>query len=93
LSKLGRTIPSYTRDIQKTSKEFEKKLARVKYFYWTSFYQFQTYQKHFPKIINHPEKIHLCGLGKTFEQFQQNSYYPTPIFSINNFLSRNKNEL
>ncbi|MDD4973276.1 MAG: hydroxymethylbilane synthase [Bacteriovorax sp.] len=82
-STLGRVIPCYTRVIeQNTDKAFEEKINTSDVFYWTSFFQYKAYIEKFPQIIN---RVHVCGLGKTYQQFKENNINILPMSSMVEF--------
>ena len=69
----------YQRQMENLSLEEEKELKQAEAFYWTSFYQYQEYSKKLPSIRN---KKHFCGIGKTFNQFNENSIEVTPVINM-----------
>jgi hydroxymethylbilane synthase len=73
-SPIGEIIGCYQRVIR--AEVDLKELLQYDCIYWNSFYQYTTYCQQLPALKN---KIHLCGLGKTFDQFQNNSIKVTPI--------------
>lgn len=82
-STLGGIVPCYTRVIeQNTSKVFEENINTTDVFYWTSFFQFKAYVHKFPQIKN---RIHVCGLGKTYEQFKDHNINILPMSSMDEF--------
>lgn len=82
-STLGQVIPTYTRVIeQHTDKAFEERINTTDVFYWTSFFQYKAYVKKFPQIIN---RVHVCGLGKTYQQFIEHNINILPMSSMVEF--------
>ncbi len=82
-SDIGYTVACYERSvITPVSDEFINKINNTNYFYWTSFNQYQTYLNFFPQLKN---KIHACGLGKTFEQFKKNNTEVLPFSGLDEF--------
>lgn len=82
-STLGIIVPTYSREIKTNlDKNFEDKINSTNVFYWTSFFQYKTYMKRFPQIS---DRIHVCGLGKTFQQFNQNNITILPMASMVEF--------
>lgn len=82
-STLGSVIGCYTRIIeQKVDKSFEERINSTDVFYWTSFFQYHAYIEKFPLIIN---RVHVCGLGKTYQQFKNNNINILPISSMDEF--------
>ena len=77
---LGNIVPCYVREVLPTiDPSFEEKIKNTDLFYWTSFFQYQTYSEKFPFI---KDRINLCGLGKTFKQFQKNNIEILPMASM-----------
>lgn len=83
-TKLGTIIPCYERTINAISPKFLEKINKVSHFYWGSFHQFSVYTKQFPQILS---QKHFCGLGKTFDAFNENGITVTPIVSLKEFLT------
>lgn len=82
-STLGTVIPCYTRVIeQNIDKAFEEKILTTDVFYWTSFFQYKAYIAKFPQIIN---RVHVCGLGKTYQQFKEHNINILPMSSMVEF--------
>lgn len=82
-SNLGEVIPCYTRVISdQKDKNFEDRINTTDVFYWTSFFQYQTYIEKFPLIKN---RVHVCGLGKTYKHFSQNNITVFPMASMAEF--------
>lgn len=82
-SSLGEIIPCYIREVkQNTDKEFEEKILATEVFYWTSFFQYNTYISKYPQIKN---RIHVCGLGKTYQQFKEQNINILPMSSMVEF--------
>jgi hydroxymethylbilane synthase len=76
-------IPCYTRTVATTvSEEFKTSILNAEVFYWTSFFQYEAYVKMFPQISN---RIHTCGIGKTFQQFQNAKINVLPFASMEEF--------
>lgn len=67
-SPVGENIPAYRRTLRAPSEEFIQKLKMADVFFWGSFFQYQSYCERFPFI---KEKLHCCGLGKTYDRFKQ----------------------
>jgi hydroxymethylbilane synthase len=78
----GKVLPCYARETLSFDPQLEEDLKAVDLFYWTSFYQYETYLKHFPFIKN---KTHCSGLGKTWEQFQENKIEVYPFSGLEEF--------
>ena len=76
------TTAAYERMQKDTDESFDKKIAKTEVFYWTSFFQYQTYVKKYPFIKN---KFHACGLGHTLAQFQKNNITVVPFYKMDDF--------
>jgi hydroxymethylbilane synthase len=82
-SSLGPIVECYTRKIQQPTRVFQDRLKKVKAFYWTSFYQFEVYHSEFPNLLHKNSNIvHLCGLGKTYQQLYQANIPINPILGL-----------
>jgi hydroxymethylbilane synthase len=77
-----KTIVTYERELKKVDSDFDKKINETEVFYWTSFFQYQTYLEKYPSIKN---KIHACGLGHTFAQFKKNNITVVPFYKMDEF--------
>lgn len=85
LSTIGKVIPCYKREVSNISdKSFTDKISKTEIFYWTSFFQYKTYLEKFPEIEN---RIHTCGLGKTYKQFKEKNIRVLPMASMEEFKS------
>jgi hydroxymethylbilane synthase len=79
----GKIVPCYTRRLQeKTPAEFDEKINSTEVFFWTSFFQYQAYVAKYPNIIN---RIHVCGLGKTYQHFKEKNINVLPVASMEEF--------
>ena len=76
-SPVGDIIGCYQRVVKKQTNLDE--LLQYDCIYWHSFYQYLNYCEQLPSLKN---KIHLCGLGKTHDQFLQNNLHVTPIVDM-----------
>ncbi len=81
-STLGKVVPCYTRSLAETSKEFDESINKTDVFYWTSFFQYQSYIEKYPQIIN---RTHVCGIGKTYKQFNEKNINVLPMSSMEEF--------
>lgn len=75
-------IKTYDRSINHVDQNFETSLNAKDIFYWTSFSEYQTYIEKYPQLKS---KLHACGLGKTYEQFNANNIKVIPFSSIEEF--------
>jgi hydroxymethylbilane synthase len=76
------TITTYERILKKTDTIFDQKIEKTDIFYWTSFFQYKTYLEKYPSI---EKKIHACGLGHTYKEFQKNNITVTPFYKMEDF--------
>lgn len=81
-STLSKVIPCYTRSIAETSKEFDESINKTDVFYWTSFFQYQSYVAKYPQISN---RTHVCGIGKTYKQFKEKNINVLPMSGMEEF--------
>ena len=81
-STIGEVIPAYEHEITPPSDDFKKIIEETEIFYWTSYFQYQTYLNFFPQIKT---KNHCCGLGKTLLTFQEKNIEVTPFLGPEEF--------
>ena len=87
-SSLGEVLPSYSHQINehlKSSKLEEIKNADI--IYWSSEIQYKEYIKQIPEIKN---KLHACGLGKTYEKLKKHNIEIIPFISMNHMKDKIK---
>ena len=78
-------VACYKREINKNlSAEFKAEILKTEVFYWTSYFQYQAYIYHFPEI---KERMHACGIGKTYDLFRANGIEVLPMAGIEEFKS------
>jgi hydroxymethylbilane synthase len=78
-------IACYKREMSKNvSEEFKKDILSTEVFYWTSYFQYQAYLYHFPEI---KDKIHACGIGKTYDLFKTQNIEVYPMAGMEEFKS------
>jgi hydroxymethylbilane synthase len=78
-SPLGKIISCYNRKSKSIEEKHIEELKKVGLFYWTSFYQYETFCQLFPFV----EKAkHACGLGKTWDQFKKKEIAVTPVAAL-----------
>lgn len=82
VSDLGTVVGCYERVEKEVSSEYEKKLQAVGACYWTSFPQYLSFTKRFPLL---KVATHFCGLGKTWQEFQENGITVHPVASMEEF--------
>lgn len=83
-SNIGTTIPCYTKRVVEVNDDYIEELKKVETFYWTSFSQYQIFEKHFP-FISSAGKIHCCGVGKTLNSFNEQNIKVEPFIGIDDF--------
>lgn len=82
-STVGKVIECYTRRLEeKTTPEFDEKINTTEVFFWASFFQYQAYVAKYPQIIN---RIHVCGLGKTYQHFKEKNINVLPMATMEEF--------
>lgn len=86
-STIGDIVPSYKHKIIPPTDELRAIIEATETFYWTSFFQYQTYLSFFPQIKN---KNHCCGLGKTYMAFQENNIKVTPFLGAEEFYEQTR---
>lgn len=78
-------IACYKREINpNVTEEFKAEILKTEVFYWTSFFQYNAYIYHFPEIKN---KMHACGIGKTYDLFKSNNIDVYPVAGMEEFKS------
>lgn len=78
-------IACYKREVSpEVSSDFKETILKTDVFYWTSFFQYQTYTTHFPEIKN---RMHACGIGKTFDLFKEKGIEVLPMAGMEEFKS------
>lgn len=76
-------IACYKREINNDfSDAFKAEILKTEVFYWTSFFQYNAYLYHFPEIKN---KVHACGIGKTYDLFKANNIEVYPVADSSEF--------
>ncbi|MCT4641968.1 MAG: hydroxymethylbilane synthase [Bacteriovoracaceae bacterium] len=74
-SVIGEVLPCYTRKLTQENMNIEDNDV----FFWSSYFQYETYINKYPSL---KDKIHTCGLGKTYTQFKNNNIKVTPVIDI-----------
>jgi len=78
-------LACYKREINPSvTQEFKDEILKTEAFYWTSFFQYNAYLYHFPEIKN---RIHACGIGKTYDLFKAKNIEVYPMAGIEEFKS------
>jgi hydroxymethylbilane synthase len=76
-------LACYKREINPlVSAEFKAQILKTEVFYWTSFFQYEAYVKHFPEI---KDRMHACGVGKTFDLFNKFNIPVHPMAGMEEF--------
>lgn len=79
----AQTLTCYTREVEKNcDSNFKNLIEMTDIFYWTSFFQYQTYLAAFPEIKN---KFHACGIGKTYDLFEKEGCNIIPMSRFDEF--------
>lgn len=86
-STIGEIVPSYNHKIIPPSDEYRKIIEETKNFFWTSFFQYQTYVDFFPQI---KDKNHCCGLGKTYTSFTEKNIEVIPFLGQEDFYEQTR---
>lgn len=81
-SELGPTTAVYTREVVVPNASGIEALKKVSVFYWTSYFQYCVYVELFPFIA---DKMHCCGIGKTYRNFKTNNIKIYPFANIDHF--------
>lgn len=79
-------LSCYERKIDTVSNEFKEKINKTKIFFWASFYQYKTYCLQFPELNLH-DRVHTCGIGKTYQEFLDQKISVMPIPDLEQFIS------
>lgn len=80
-------IPCYKREINEDiTVEFKEQIRNADLFYWTSYFQYEAYLANFPEIR---DKLHCCGVGKTFDIFRSHGVLIYPMADIDEFKTWN----
>lgn len=83
-SEWGEVAEGYRREEQALTSEFKSDLLKCCAFYWSSFDQYQTYQK--ISLINAKAR-HFCGAGKTALKFRQLGLDVQPLSGMKEYLT------
>ncbi len=83
-SQLGATIPCYEREFANPGGGFLQKLQACKVFFWVSFPQYEMYVQRFHELAN---KIHCCGVGKTWQNFASAKIDALPFLDIEDYVA------
>ena len=91
-SKVGENIPSYTHELKSSvEKKYKDEMMASDIIFWSSIIQYDLYTNQYPELI---EKVHACGLGKTFVAFKERKIPTIPCIDMNHLenLIRTENE-
>lgn len=75
-SKIGEVKACYTHELNDLTDNQVSELISRSSFYWPSFTSYKIYTDKYPELIN---KKHLCGFGKTYDQFLENNIEITAV--------------
>lgn len=78
-SPVGQVIPCYKRSV---NQDAQMDLEDIDVFFWGSFFQYEQYIQKFPSVKN---KIHACGLGKTYDKFIEQKIDVIPVPDMGTF--------
>ena len=85
----GELVACYERRVQKEAAKadspYAQQLCGINSFFWTSYPQFELFQKHFPQV-NWQEKHHCCGMGRTFQEFTKRGIEVYPFVDFEQFV-------
>ena len=81
----GELVACYRRETQEVEANYFDQLSQVRTFFWTSYPQFELFSRHFPQIP-WPDRLHCCGMGKTFQEFKKRNIKATPFLSTGQFI-------
>lgn len=89
-SEVGTLTPCYTHEVLKNFDEQKaENILKSEAIYWNSFSQYKIYTATFPEL---KQKTHICGLGKTLDQFKAKELPIIPTISYNYLIQRLENE-
>ncbi len=83
-STIGTIVPCYKKEQRQLSAKEVNELDSLTTFYWTSFSQYESYTQKHPSIAA-TDKIHCCGLGKTYNEFISKNILVNPFIDITEF--------
>ena len=78
-SPVGEVVPCYGREVAESA---HADVEDCDVFYWGSFFQYQVYTRKYPWI---KDKIHACGLGKTYDSFVEHGIKVFPVADMAGF--------
>lgn len=83
-SELGKVYAAYERFESTPTPSYIEELKEVGACYWTSFLEYEAFMRKFPFL---KEAKHFCGLGKTWEEFENANVEVLPLASMSDFYS------
>lgn len=87
-SDVGKVLPAYDRVLElQVPDHYPQAMKECSAFYWSSFFQYQTHLQLYPEI---KDRIHCCGLGKTYDQFLKNQIKVYPFAKMKDFIDARK---
>lgn len=78
-SPVGEVVGCYSRQVDNAA---NIQVDDYELFYWGSFFQYEQYISKFPQL---KDKIHACGLGKTYDQFVEKGIKVYPVADMKTF--------
>jgi len=83
-TKIGSLVPCYEREVELLVPDhYPSQMEQCSAFYWSSFFQYRTHLQLYPNIA---DKVHCCGLGKTYDLFLENNIAVYPFATVQDFL-------
>ena len=92
-SVVGDVVACYTHEPKKAvEKKYKDEIMSSDIVYWSSFNQYLRYTNQYPELKN---KMHACGLGKTYTNFKDEKIEPIPCIDMNQLenLTRKNSEI
>ncbi len=88
-SEVGPCKPAYTREIREVNDQRVELMLDAEVIYWSSDFQYKTYTQKYPELKN---KIHTCGLGKTFKKLTKMGVEVTPVIDMTHLKELTKDD-
>ncbi len=79
----------YTREIREVNDQRVELMLDAEVIYWSSDFQYKTYTQKYPELKN---KIHTCGLGKTFKKLTKMGVEVTPVIDMTHLKELTKDD-
>ncbi len=85
-SPVGEVIGTYEYQLRNITPNYRSSMSQVEAFFWTSSKQAEVFMKEFP-MYDWPDKVHACGLGKTYYGLKEMGLSPIPFVNHIHFLN------